>query len=171
MKYLLPIILVYLLVLSCEEPKPLSSVDPVNWEKRTVKTAINDSLESGSTFLSIYSQIYLRTENDQADLTATISLHNPNLESQVYVDKAVYYNTLGEPIRVYFDKTIFIKPMETVQIVIDGVDNEGGTGANFIFDWKIQPNTNEPIIEAIMISTYGQHGISFVTTGKKLLRS
>ena len=171
MKFLLPIALVYLLVLSCEEPKPLSSVDPVNWDKRTVKSTLSDSLETGSTFLSIYSQIYLRTENDQADLTATISLHNPNREAQVYVDKAVYYNTYGEPIRVYFDKTIFIKPMETVQIVIDGVDKEGGTGANFIFDWKIQPDTNEPIIEAIMISTYGQQGISFVTTGKKLLRS
>ena len=170
MKYFLPIALVYLLVLSCVEPKPLSSVDPVNWDKRTVKSTLSNTLETGSTFLSIYSQIYLRTENDQADLTATISLHNPNREARIYVDKAVYYNTHGEPIRVYFDKTIFIKPMETVQIVIDGVDNEGGTGANFIFDWKIQPRTNEPIIEAIMISTYGQQGISFVTTGKKLLQ-
>lgn len=169
MKYLLPIALVYLFMLSCEKPKELSSVNPVNWDKRTVQIALSDSLETGRTFLSIYSQIYVRTENDQTDLTATISLHNPNINEQVYIDKATYYNTYGEPIRVYFDKTIFIEPMETVQIIIDGVDDEGGTGANFIFDWTIKPNTNEPIIEAIMISTYGQQGISFVTTGKKLL--
>ena len=121
MKYLLPIALVYLFMLSCEKPKELSSVNPVNWDKRTVQIALSDSLETGRTFLSIYSQIYVRTENDQTDLTATISLHNPNIDEQVYIDKATYYNTYGEPIRVYFDKTIFIEPMETVQIIIDGV--------------------------------------------------
>ena len=168
MKFLFSLILVSLLILSCEEPRKLSSIDPINWDKRAVKSSIQDSLEIGSTFLSIYSQIYVRTENDQTDLTVTVSLHNPNLKDQVYIDKAVYYNTHGEPIRVYFDRTIFINPMETVQIVIDGIDTEGGTGANFIFDWKIKPNTNEPIFEAVMINTYGQQGISFVTTGNKI---
>ena len=58
--------------------------------------------------------------------------------------------------------------METVEIVIDQDDNEGGTGANFIFDWKIKPDTNEPLFEAVMISTYGQQGLSFTTTGIRL---
>lgn len=157
-----------LLLVSCREPRPLSSTDPVNWEKRTVKTVLPDTLEKGSTFLSIYSQIYMRNEEDQAGLTATVSLHNPNLNENIYIDKAVYYNTEGQPIRTYFNKPIFINPMETVQIVIDGIDKEGGTGANFVFDWEVSPTANEPIFEAVMISTYGQQGISFVTTGKRL---
>lgn len=78
----------------------------------------------------------MRNDQDQSDLTVTVSLHNPNRDEDVFIDKAVYYNTHGEPIRTYFDRTIFIKPMETVQIVIDGIDKAGGTGANFIFDWK-----------------------------------
>ncbi len=169
MKQLFSVILLSLLIYSCEEPRNFSSVDPVNWDKRTLKTPIQDSLETGSTFLSIYSQIYVRTENDQIDLTVTVSLHNPNLQDQIYVDKAIYYDTHGEPIRVYFDETIFINPMETVQIVIDGIDTAGGTGANFVFDWKIKSNTNEPIFEAVMINTFGRQGISFTTTGKKVL--
>lgn len=156
------------LLLSCTEPRELSSINPTNWENRTVKTIVSDSLEKGRTFLSIYSQIYLRSENDQSDLTATVSLHNPNVDEQIYFDKAVYYNTHGEAIRTYFDNTIYINPLETVQIVIDGIDQEGGTGANFIFDWKIKPETDEPIIEAIMISSNNNLGVSFVTTGKKL---
>ncbi|MDT0554778.1 DUF3124 domain-containing protein [Patiriisocius hiemis] len=168
MKSIFLFFLIAVVLTSCEQPRQLSSTNPVNWEKKMVKGAIADSLESGSTFLSIYSQIFLRTEKDEADLTATVSLHNPNIADSVYINSAIYYNTEGRAIRTYIDKTIFIKPMETVQIVIDGLDNEGGTGANFIFDWQIKPNTITPLFEAVMISTYGQQGISFVTEGKRL---
>ncbi len=168
MKKLFYSIIILSLSVACRDVKTPNSIDRVNWEKRMVKSKTQDSLVTGSTFLSIYSQIYLRTVNDQAELTATVSLHNPNLNEKIYIDKAVYYNTEGKPIRTYFDKTIYINPMETVQIIIDGIDNEGGTGANFVFDWSIEPGINEPIMEAIMISTYSSQGISFVTTGKRI---
>lgn len=158
----------FLVFMSCNESRQLSSTNPETWEKRTVKTVIPDSLEAGTTFLSVYSQIYARNSEEVSDLSATISLHNPNFDDEIYIEKAIYYNTHGEPIRSYFSKPIFIKPMETVQIVIDGVDNEGGTGANFVFDWKTKKNA--PIFEAIMITTYGQQGISFVTEGKRIER-
>ena len=140
-------ILLVLTLIACNQtPRPLSSTDPVNWEKRTQKSSLPDSLDVGHTFLSIYSSIYMRNDKEQSDLTVTVSLHNPNREALVYIDKAIYYNTQGDPIRTYFDKTIFIQPMETVQIVIDGIDKEGGTGANFIFDWKKKKASNEPLI-------------------------
>ncbi|MEP2935185.1 MAG: DUF3124 domain-containing protein [Gilvibacter sp.] len=168
MKHILLLVFAFLTVISCLEDSNLSSTDPVNWDKRAVNGPLSNTMETGSTFLSIYSQIFMRNERDQTDLTATVSIHNPNLESRIYIDKAVYYNTAGIPIRTYFNKTIFIEPMETVQIVIDGIDREGGTGANFIFDWQKNPELNEPIIEAVMISTSGQQGISFVTAGKRI---
>tara|TARA_R110002049_G_scaffold308819_1_gene514204 strand:- start:5472 stop:5981 length:510 start_codon:yes stop_codon:yes gene_type:complete len=168
MRYLFFSIITAFLCCSCDNPKALNSTHPENWNKRMVKQAITDSLEIGSTFLSIYSQIYTRDENELIDLSATVSLHNPNVKDTIYINKTVYYDTEGKPIRTYFDKTIFIRPMETVQIIIAGLDNEGGTGANFLFDWQIKPNTIEPMFEAVMISTYGQQGISFVTVGKRV---
>ena len=167
--YFLAIVYLCLMVSSCQDkPRELSSTDPVNWEKRMLKSSISDSLDAGHTFLSIYSSIYMRNEREQSDLTVTVSLHNPNRNEDVFIDKAVYYNTDGEPIRTYFDRTIFIKPMETVQIVIDGLDQEGGTGANFIFDWKKQKSSNEPLFEAVMINTNASQGLSFVTEGKRI---
>ena len=168
MKHVLFILSLSFIFISCEEPRELSSTNPEIWKKRTVKTVISDSLETGRTFLSVYSQIYARNSEEVTDLSATISLHNPNSEDEIYIEKAVFYNTHGDPIRSYFDKPIFIKPMETVQIIIDGIDNEGGTGANFVFDWKTK--NNAPIFEAIMITTYGNQGISFVTEGKQIKR-
>tara|TARA_R110002072_G_scaffold294132_1_gene464001 strand:- start:226 stop:732 length:507 start_codon:yes stop_codon:yes gene_type:complete len=168
MKYFSFFLALSFVLMSCEETRELSSINPKIWEKRTVKTVLPDSLEAGSTFLSVYSQIYVRNSEDVSDLAATISLHNPNFDDEIYIEKAIYYNTHGEPIRSYFNKPIFIKPMETVQIIIDGIDNEGGTGANFVFDWKTKKNA--PIFEAIMITDYGQQGISFVTEGKRIKR-
>jgi len=168
MKKILLIGAVIATLMSCNDTRELSSTNPVNWDKRRVKTALPDALQQGSTFLSIYSQIHVRNENEVSNLTATVSLHNPNRDLDLYIDKAVYYDTQGNPIRTYFDKTIRVKPMETVQIIIDDKDNQGGTGANFMFDWQKAPHQSEPIFEAIMITTYGQQGISFVTEGKRI---
>jgi hypothetical protein len=79
---------------------------------------------------------------------------------------AKYYDTHGKLIRTYFEKSIYIAPMETVAIVIDEIDKEGGTGANFLFDWAIKPQTTEPIFEGIQLSTAGR--ISFTTHGVRL---
>jgi hypothetical protein len=98
----------------------------------------------------------------------TVSLRNVSTTDAIYILKADYYNTKGDLIRSYFDSPIFIKPLETIEIVIDEKDSHGGSGANFIFDWATQKNSHEPVFEAVMISTSGQQGISFTTQGLKL---
>ena len=77
-------------------------------------------------------------------------------------------DTDGISISNFFYLAIFVAPMATVQIIIDEKDKSGGTGANFIFDWMIKPDSNEPLFEAVMISTSGQQGLSFTTQGKRL---
>ena len=58
--------------------------------------------------------------------------------------------------------------METVEIIIEEQDIEGGSGANFVFDWAIKNAKNPPLFEAVMISTYGQQGLSFTTRGVQI---
>ena len=89
-------------------------------------------------------------------------------EDSIYIHHAEYYNTHGELIRSYFEEPIYLSPLETVEIVIDEKDKEGGTGANFIFDWASTSEENEPFFEAVMISTAGQQGLSFTTEGKRI---
>ena len=165
---LLTLITLMLFIISCDKEKELSSVNETNWNKRTVNTTSKDSLIHGKTYLSVYSEIYSGTEHRSLSLTATVSLRNINVNDTVFIDKAIYYNTHGEAIRTYFNKTIFIAPMETVEIVIDESDKEGGTGANFLFNWSIKPKTTEPFFESVMLSTSGQQGISFTTQGKHI---
>ena len=153
---------------SCKEKVEISSINPINWEKRTIGLDLTDSLTKGTTYLSVYSQIYSQTEHKTHDLTSTVSIRNVNRADTIYIKKAEYFNTSGNSIRTYFNKPIFIAPMETVEIIIDERDQEGGTGANFLFDWAIKPNSGDPFFEAIMISTSGQQGLSFTTQGKRI---
>ncbi|WP_051201316.1 DUF3124 domain-containing protein [Christiangramia portivictoriae] len=164
-KLLSGMVFLLLMLQSCEEQKQISSIDPVNWQSRQVKISQQDSLTSGETYLSIYSEIYSQTEHITHDLTATISMRNTSRRDTIYVEKAEYYATDGKLIRTYFDAPIYIAPLETIEIVIDETDRSGGTGANFIFDWKADLAATEPVFDAVMISTSGQQGLSFTTQG------
>jgi len=159
------ILLILMVLQSCENRKEFSSLDPINWESRQITIPTSDSLASGETYLSIYSEIYSQTEHITHDLTATISMRNTSRQDSVYVERADYFSTSGELIRTYFDTPIFIAPLETIEIVIDETDRTGGTGANFLFNWKANLSTTEPIFDAVMISTSGQQGLSFTTKG------
>lgn len=165
MKNIVVLLLIGLIIISCNRKKEVSSINQENWKKRTTEGELSDSLKSGMTYLSVYSQIYGITEHKTLDLTATISIRNTNRHDTVFILKAEYFNTRGELIRSYINKPIFIAPIETVEIVIDEIDQEGGTGANFIFEWKTNQSSNDPFFESVMISASGQQGLSFTSQG------
>ena len=124
-----------------------------------------DSLTNGSTYLPVYSEIYHRNNTFTFNLTATVSIRNISLEDTVYIHSSKYYDTHGKLIRNYFDKTVYVLPMETIEIVVHEDDKSGGTGANFVFDWSCEKDALVPFFEAVMISTTGQQGLSFTTQG------
>ena len=168
MKKTFPVVFALFALISCQEKPVSDEVTPVNWDRRAANLTPSYSLQEGITYLSVYSQIYSRSEHRRHDLTATVSLRNVSVEDTIYVSRAQFFGTEGSLIRTYFDQPIFISPLETVEIVIQEVDNEGGTGGNFIFEWIINPGSPEPFFEAVMISTSGQQGITFTTQGIKI---
>lgn len=168
MKKIGVLLLILIGLISCEEEGKLSSLDAVVWNNRAATISPKDSLETGETYLSIYSQIYNRHERDRHNLTAVASLRNTSSTDTIYLTKAVYFDSHGKAIRTYFDYPIYLAPMETVEIVIDEMDVAGGTGSNFIFDWQKAKTTTEPLFEGVMTSVMGQQGLSLITRGKRL---
>lgn len=166
MRKILFIILI-VLTSSCNENDDYASKTLINWKGRQISNELNKNMQKGSTYLSVYSQIYSETEHKVYNLTATVSMRNTNRTDTLFLDNAEFFNTEGKSIRKYVDKTIYIAPMETLEIIIEELDQEGGTGANFLFDWRISPSSTEPIFEAVMISSFGQ-GLSFTTHGSKI---
>ena len=162
------LLFIILLVFSCETKKENTSLNPENRSKRAVKLKASDSLEYGKSYLSIYSQIYSLTEHTKHNLTSMVSMRNTSDKDTIYLLRAEYYDTHGKSVRKYFDFPIFLAPMETTEIVIDEIDVSGGTGSNFIFEWKTPNNCPEPLFEGVMTSTMGQQGLSFTTLAKRI---
>ncbi|AQS93031.1 hypothetical protein BXQ17_02615 [Polaribacter sp. BM10] len=157
-----------LLITSCTQKKELSSINPENWTKRAINISTKDSLEYGKSYLSIYSQIYSLSKHKKHNLTAMVSLRNTSDKDSIYILSAKYYDTHGKTIRTYFDYPIYLAPMETTEIIIDEIDITGGTGSNFLFEWKLPKHSSEPLFEGIMTSTMGQQGLSFTTQAKRI---
>ena len=166
MKGTFKLFLVALIITSCNgnenDKYPTQQAD---WKGKETSIQNFDDFIQGKTYLPMYSHIYHIHENRTFDLTITVSIRNISPVDSVYILNADYYNTVGENIRQYVKKPIYLKPLETIEIVIDEQDIAGGSGANFVFDWAKTNAKNPPLFEAVMISTYGQQGLSFTTKG------
>lgn len=158
------------LILSCSKKGDSGRVHSVNWEARVTNQKDISMLVQGSTYLPVYSSIYQLHENKTYDLTVTASIRNISPADTVYLQKANYYGTDGQLVRKYLQHPVYIKPLETLEIVIYEKDRAGGTGGNFVFDWAAKSEQKAPLFEAVMISTSGQQGLSFLTRGVRIDR-
>ena len=169
MKNIIRAVCILLVFVSCQKTKENHKIQQIDWESRKVSDMNFTDFEHGRTYLPVYSHIYHKYEKQTFDLTITVSILNVSTTDTIYILHADYYNTEGDNIRQYIKNPVFIKPMETIEIIIAEQDNEGGSGANFMFDWMIKNPKNPPLFEAVMISTYGQQGLSFTTRGVHIL--
>ena len=162
-----------IILISCDVPTQeieiaTERLNSIDWNNRRVDLSQQDSLMSGRSYLSVYSEIYHVSELHIRSLTATVSLRNTNERDTIFISRADYFNTSGTLIRGYINEPIFILPMATIEVIIDQIDKSagtGGTGGNFVFDWGIKQGTNPPIFEGVMLSIAGTQAFSFVTRG------
>ena len=163
---LIPISIVLLLMGACERES--QNLTPLGED---IFTAIEinrlpDSLALKDTvYVPIYSDIYSQTKESRYKLTATLSLRNTSLKYPIFISAVDYYNSAGPLTKHFLEKPIVLNEMESIEYVIEEQDISGGTGANFVIYWAAENQNVLPIFEGIMISTYGQQGISFSTKG------
>ena len=151
---------------SCIDPSNnLNEVGKDKFEALEIEKLPSNLLLHDTTYVPIYSDIYSETKDRRFNLTATLSLRNTSFKHSIYISNVDYYNSAGEKTTSFLTKPIVIKPMQSVEYVIEEGDTSGGTGANFIITWASKSDKVEPIFEGIMISTHGQQGISFLTKG------
>ncbi len=160
--------LVFCVLTACERNSTEDEFEKFNWNQRAASLSVVDSLEAGTSYLSIYSQIYSLSQHKKYNLTAMVSLRNTSETDTIYILKSKYYDTHGKLIKNYIQNPVYMLPMETIEIVINEADVSGGTGSNFIFNWKTPKDTSEPIFEAVMTSTVGSQGLSFTTHAKRI---
>jgi len=119
-------------------------------------------------YVPVYSHVYYGDYERKILLTGILSLRNTDPTHAITIVKADYYDSDGKLIKSYLPQPITLKPMASTRFVVKESDTKGGSGANFLVQWRAETAVNEPIMEGVMIGAAGQQGISFTSRGKAL---
>lgn len=116
-----------------------------------------------TVYVPVYSHIYTEAGTSSVNLGATLSIRNTSFSDSFYVTDVVYYGSLGEILKRYLDSSLLIRPMSSVEFVVERTESKGGAGANFIVKWGANQPGISPLIQTVMVET--ATGISFTTNG------
>jgi hypothetical protein len=163
MKTMLLIVFLAGCMAACTETRVPETRHHSNYHFDTVDPASVEQTEW--VYIPIYSDIYYLDSKHTFSLTATLSIRNTSFKDSIYVFSIDYYNSAGQKVRRYNESTLLIKPMESVEFVVDNKDDTGGVGANFVVEWGAKAGAQKPFFQGVMIGTTGQQGISFTTEG------
>jgi len=163
MKPLFFLFLILTVLVSCSPNKAPETKHHSNYHFETVDKSAFEKTEQ--VYIPIYSDIYYVDSKHTFSLTATLSIRNTSFKDSIYVFSIDYYNSGGQKVRRYNESTLLVKPMESVEFVVENKDDTGGVGANFVVEWGANPGAQKPYFQGVMIGTTGQQGISFTTEG------
>lgn len=163
MKPLFFLFLILTVLVSCSPNKVPETKHHSNYHFETIDKSTFEKTEQ--VYIPIYSDIYYVDSKHTFSLTATLSIRNTSFKDSIYVFSIDYYNSGGEKVRRYNESILLVKPMESVEFVVENKDDTGGVGANFVVEWGAKPEAQRPYFQGVMIGTTGQQGISFTTEG------
>lgn len=152
---------------SCDYRIPPLNLEAPDWVTRPAPDEPPGSWITGQTYLPVYSHVYHADDNRPFYLTATVSIRNVSDEI-VHLTSADYYDTEGRLVQEYLEAPVPLGALETLQIVILESDVRGGSGAKLVFGWAVPDELSAPIFDAVMVSTRGQQGLSFSTSGVRI---
>ena len=167
MKFALRIILFMIIALSflvgCTSTDPNAEMEKQIDESNTmIKGDHVPSTFHGASYVPIYSEIYTKTKDQTILLTATLSIRNTSRKDSLFISAVDYYDSSGERVRSYIDETIFLRPLESIDYIIDESDDLGGSGANFIVEWSAKKDI-EPLFQGVMLGLIGPSAFSYTT--------
>lgn len=116
-------------------------------------------------YVPIYSSVFYENGKQTLELAATLSIHNISPDAAVRITRADYYNTEGKLIKRYLPKPLTLSPLQTTNLVVERADTRGGTGANFLVEWR-GDDAPSPLIEAVMLNATSNLGIALTSQGK-----
>lgn len=125
-----------------------------------------------TVYVPAYSEVFVGgSEGLHRDLAVTLTIHNTDLDAPIIVQSVRYHDTDGALVLDYIEDPVEIAPLATTGYLVRDRDRPGGWGANFVVEWVAEEPVHEPVIEAIMVSTEGTHGISFISLGRVIVQT
>lgn len=148
-------------------PEPASPESPAPPRPRVpADTSRARGVVGETVYVPAYSHIYFRDGTREFNLATTLSVRNTDPERAITVTSVRYHDSAGRLVRRYLDAPAALAPLASRAFVVEERDTAGGVGANFLVEWEAAARVSVPIVEAVMISTAGTQGLSFVSRGQ-----
>ena len=148
-----------------EFKKEISKRQNNNYEHfQATNEKIDSTFDKKKVYVPVYSHVYI-SENKYVRLSITLSIRNSDTSKDLYIESIDYYNTEGKLVKQYLSQPHILKPMASIDYVVNLEDMSGGNGAKFLINTASKNKISNPIAQAIMINTLGNSNLSFVTQG------
>lgn len=131
-------------------------------------------LSKGQTlYVPVYSHISHgnldgRGKPSELLLSSMLSLRNTDLTQPITITSARYYDTDGKLLREYLPKPLVLGPMGSSELFVEHKDKSGGSGANFVVEWKAERAVNPPVIESVNAYFFGTQSVAFTSPGRPI---
>ncbi|WP_017652105.1 DUF3124 domain-containing protein [Fortiea contorta] len=160
-----------ILLASCKSTQMPSKSQPnttvATPSQKAVTLAKNFQAAAGQTiYVPVYSHIYHHNRQETFQLAVTLSIRNTDLTNPMIITSVRYYDSAGKLVKQHLERPIQLDALGSTDFFVNRNDTSGGLGANFIVEWVAQKEISEPIVEAVMIGTDFQQGISFTSSGR-----
>ncbi len=132
-------------------------------------------LSKGQTlYVPVYSHISHgnldgRGKPSELLLSSMLSLRNTDLAQSITITSVRYYDTDGKLLREYLPKPLTLAPMGSSELFVEHKDKTGGSGANFVVEWKSDRPVNIPVIETVNAYFFGTQSVAFTSPGRPIL--
>ncbi|EME68180.1 hypothetical protein H261_19838 [Paramagnetospirillum caucaseum] len=126
---------------------------------------------------SLYVPVYSHISHGNLDgrgkpsellLSSMLSLRNTDPAQSITVTSARYYDTAGKLLREYLPKPLVLGPMGSSELFVEHKDKTGGSGANFVVEWKADRAVNVPVIETVNAYFFGTQSVAFTSPGRPI---
>jgi hypothetical protein len=138
---------------------------PARANFRPIEGELPAAARAGSTYVPVYSTVYLGNHEVQAGLAVTLSIRNTSSDRELVVRRVDYHDTAGNVVMRLADSPHAVPAMATAEFFIDRRDPVGGPGANYVVEWSVSEGGTDPLIEAVMVGRFGNTGITFTSRG------
>jgi len=122
-------------------------------------------------YVPAYSNLYYECDVQKTYFAVILSLRNITFTDSIYFDRIEYYDSEGKLLREFIEKVLVLRPMESIEYIVESPDKKGGPGANFVVSYWGRSNLkNPPYIEAIMLGNFANYGFSFSSPGIEIIK-
>lgn len=122
-----------------------------------------------SVYVPAYSDLYYESQEKKTFFTVILSLRNISFTDTLYFTNIDYYSSHGKLLRKYIEHVLVLRPMESMEYIVEEAEKEGGTGANFVVSYSANSTLkNHPFIETIMMGNLDNYRFAFTSPGVRI---